>query len=329
MGKSINIDLGFKFIPGQTDLPGFDKPKESNLEQSDSKKHLSFDEPQNVKNHNEPKRVEVEKLAEDLSDEKYFQNSFDDTHDENEDDNTATSKNFLSEKDYELKNDEHNDILTVEEITTEYFQEDFNVEEVTETVEISILDDLDELINEIQQQNVTKAPKTESQRKQTEESVENPSLSNVENELNALFSDVLNLNSRDPGSQLSRKDEKKERPQRKQRPRKTVPAKAERPTSTEKYVTTTTDSLSVDEKQITNEVSSTTLGRRKPKQRKRPPRNKQKFFLTTVREEESTIQPIVGPQTLEDSPYELYTEKDSNPPSTTTPDFFFGININL
>merc|ERR1711915_552516 len=114
MGKSINIDLGFKFIPGQTDLPGFDKPKESNLEQSDSKKHLSFDEPQNVKNHNEPKRVEVKKLAEDLSDEKYFQNSFDDTHDENEDDNTATSK---SEEEYELKNDEHNDILTVEEIT--------------------------------------------------------------------------------------------------------------------------------------------------------------------------------------------------------------------
>merc|ERR1711915_1003939 len=143
------------------------------------------------------------------------------------------------------------------------------------------------------------------------------------------FSDVLNLNSRDPGSHPTRKDEKKARPQRKQRPRKTVPAKAERTTSTEKYVTTTTDILSLYEKQITTEVSSTTLGRRKPKQRKRPPRNKQKVFPTTVREEESTIQPIVGPQTLEDSPYELYTEKDSNPPSTTTPDFFFGININL
>ena len=80
------------------------------------------------------------------------------------------------------------------------------------------------------------------------------------------------------------------------------------------------------------EVLPTRTPKRGPKARKRAHRNKQRKVITNSPTIEQNIEArtaaIVGPQILEESGYELYTEQNTQS-TTTTPDFFFGFNIRL
>merc|ERR1712106_1252133 len=87
--------------------------------------------------------------------------------------------------------------------TTDYVQDTVDFEDATETVEINIFDDLDELINEINQksQNVTDNLKQQENDKEKLDQKENLSSviqSSVEDKLDELFKDVIDQNIRDP-----------------------------------------------------------------------------------------------------------------------------------
>ena len=245
------------------------------------------------------------------------------------------------------------------EISTEYVQDIVDFEDATETIEIDIFDDLDELINEINQQNTGN-----NSDDRVEESNHDPKLesnnSSLEDELNSLFKDVINLNIRNPTtinnppeSESSTTTSKPTR-QRKQRPRKiSQPTQnvqllnSPNPStktginafSDQKPTPIETPDLPQETTTIENGILTTNKPRRKQKPRKRSQKNKQrKRTRQPPNGEQSvpnnnippTIVGPVGPQSLEDAGYELYTEQDLNTQTTTTPpDFFFGININL
>merc|ERR1712106_475969 len=87
--------------------------------------------------------------------------------------------------------------------TADYVQDTVDFEDATETVEINIFDDLDELINEINQksQNVTDNLKQQENDKDKLDKKENLSSviqSSVEDKLDELFKDVKDQNIRDP-----------------------------------------------------------------------------------------------------------------------------------
>jgi len=245
-----------------------------------------------------------------------------------------------------------------EEFTREYVQDTVELEEVTEAVEISILDDLNELINEINQQSIRK--ETNDQEENTIEdeliivsSTSEPS--DAANKVEELFPNFTNLNRRippesvesftttaKPAGQNKPKSRKVAQPKRKKERSKQSP-------TTEAYsVTEIVDQPFIDEieislhtSELTEKVSTTKtlIPSRRPKQRKRSHKYRQRkvprkptttiYPPTTEQRLETSTNTIFGPAILEDSAYELYTDQDSNIPSTITPNFFFGINIDL
>ena len=97
--------------------------------------------------------------------------------------NGGTGKNFVSV-----------------EITTEYLEDLIEIEEATEKAEINIFDDLNELINEINHQSLSQ-DKVQNQGNEDEHNIQTLSSfvkSSIEDDLDELFKDAVNLNTRIP-----------------------------------------------------------------------------------------------------------------------------------
>merc|ERR1712106_1063382 len=186
--------------------------------------------------------------------------------------------------------------------TTDYVQDTIDFEDATETVEINIFDDLDELINEINQksQNVTDNLKQQENDKDKLDKKENLSSviqSSVEDKLDELFKDVIDQNIRDPVIENISSNPTittiKPARQRKKRPSKipqSIQKKQSKPSPRPEMFPVT---LSLEEENNTNDVQNievasaapekvtveggltTKKPKRRPKQRKRPQKNKE------------------------------------------------------
>merc|ERR1712106_1047592 len=322
----VEVDRGFAFILGETSLPGFVE----------------------ILNENDKEVInnpQVSTLVQNIEKEK-------------------NSPMIEEQTDVELSVEKSNGVeqnVAYERGTTDYVQDTVDFEDATETVEINIFDDLDELINEINQknQNVTDNLKQQENNKEKLDKKENLSSviqSSVEDKLDELFKDVIDQNIRDPVIENTSSNPTittiKPARQRKQSPKKIpqpIQKKQSKPSPQPEMFPVT---LSVEEENNTNDVQNievasaapekvtveegltTKKTKRRPKQRKRPQKNKEnkqkKEPLAVITDSPTLEIPIVGPQSLEDAGYELYTEQESNDAKTTTaPDIFFGININL
>jgi len=387
-----NVDRGFSFIPGETNLPGFEEKahvdqNKENEENDDFHKPAIFgplpppiveeptpavEEPTPIIEEPTPIVEEPTPIVEEPTPIVKEQTTATlksgtqtvDRADESEFDKEDEVKDALSVSadllDIQTTNTSANFVDGAStEISTDYVQDIVDFEDATETIEIDIFDDLDELINEINQQNTgnKSVDKVEERNNDPESKGNNTSL---EDELNSLFKDVINLNIRNPTtiddlpSSESLTTTSKPTRQRKQRPKKiSQPTQnVQSLNSLDSSVTRTDINTSLNQKPkpqatpvqeeattIENGILTTNKPRRKQKPRKRSQKNKQRKRTrqpSTGAENAPdinippTIVGLVGPQSLEDAGYELYTEQDLNAQTTTTPpDFFFGININL
>jgi len=232
----------------------------------------------------------------------------------------------------------------ISDITTEYGN-DIQIEEATEAVEINILDDLSDLINEIKQQN-TLDDLTDIKEDTREPGVSKTITTTISSEPRIPKQDIVdvlpnleNLNTRVENKQPSTSSKSTIKP--KQRSRKSAQPKKKQEALDKQTTEVRTEDFTGEENfssYVEAPTTKTTPPKRKTKQRKQPQRNKQRKVArpttTTLSPPstdsvETTDRPRVGPETLLDSEYELYTDHESNVPTTTTPNFFFGFNINL
>ena len=180
------------------------------------------------------------------------------------------------------------------EITTEYVQDFVEIEGATEKLEINISDDLNKLINEINQQS-TSQEKDQNEGDELNCPIALPSSvkSFIEEELDEVFKDALNLNIRNtPAENPSTTN--KPKLQRKQRPRKVSQPKQK----------------ATKIKIIYNAWNKFSYW-------------KVTTYSPTIKQNiEVRTEAIVGPQILENSGYELYTEQNVQSSTTPPPELF-------
>merc|ERR1711874_223511 len=163
--QDIEKDRGFEFIPGETNLPGFERNVDvGDVKLEDGIFNASVFGPQPP-----PPAEGTYKTESNMFDKANLNN---DSRERKE--TTVVYEDLLKIQPLnaspKLTNFEGNNYTERNDITTEYVQDTEDIENVTETIEIDIFDDLDELINE-KNTNIDGSKKLEQSKKDLESSI--------------------------------------------------------------------------------------------------------------------------------------------------------------
>ena len=172
--KEEKDDKGYEFIPGETNLPGLKEAGE--ISYDNYYEEYQKDEAAQIRKQEEQDRLEFIPQETNLK-------GWEEEYQIYTEKNGVTEENFVSV-----------------EITTEYVQDLVEIEEATKKAEINIFNDLNELINEINRQSPSK-DKVQNQGNEDEHNIQTISSfvkSSIEDEVDELFKDAVNLNTRIP-----------------------------------------------------------------------------------------------------------------------------------